>query len=202
MLVVGLTGNIASGKSSVARLLTARGVPLIDADLLARAVVAPGTPALDAIVARWGRTMLAPDGSLDRSALRSVVFRDAAERAALDGIVHPAVGAARNVRLAELEAGGAPIVVCDIPLLFETGLDADCDLIILVDAPEAERLARLMRDRHLSEADARAMIAAQLPAEEKRPFADYVIENSGTPEELADRVHDVWNAIESGLRIP
>jgi dephospho-CoA kinase len=196
MLVVGLTGNIASGKSSVARLLTARGVPLIDADLLARAAVAPGTPRA------VSRTMLAPDGTLDRSALRAVVFHDASERAALDAIVHPAVGEGRNARLAELEAGGAPIVVCDIPLLFETGLDADCDLIILVDAPEPERLARLMRDRHLAEPDARAMIAAQLPAAGKRPFADYVIENSGTPDELARRVHEVWSAIESGLRIP
>jgi dephospho-CoA kinase len=202
MLVVGLTGNIASGKSSVARLLTARGVPLIDADLLARAAVAPGTPALDAIVARWGRTVLAPDGTLDRPALRSVVFRDAAERAALDAIVHPAVGAGRNARLAKLEAAGAPIVVCDIPLLFETGLDAECDVIMLVDAPEAVRLSRLMRDRQLTEPDARAMIAAQLPAEQKRPFADYVIENAGSPDELASRVREVWSAIESGLRIP
>ena len=202
MLVVGLTGNIASGKSSVARLLTARGVPLIDADRLARDAVAPGTPALDAIVARWGRAMLAPDGSLDRAALRAVVFRDTGERAALDAIVHPAVGAGRNERLAALEAAGAPVVVCDIPLLFETGLDAECDLIILVDAPEPVRLARLMHDRHLTEADGRAMIAAQRPAEEKRPFADYIVENSGTPEALAGRVHDVWTAIESGLRFP
>jgi dephospho-CoA kinase len=202
MLVVGLTGNIASGKSSVARLLTARGVPVIDADLLARAAVAPGTPQLAAIVARWGPGMLAPDGSLDRAALRSVIFRDAGERAALDAIVHPSVGAGRNAWLAELEAGGAPIVVCDIPLLFETGLDGECDVIILVDAPATERLARLMRDRHLSEVDAHAMIAAQMPAEQKRPFADYLIENTGSPNELARRVDEVWSAIESGLRIP
>jgi dephospho-CoA kinase len=202
MLVVGLTGNIASGKSSVARLLTARGVPVIDADALAREAVAPGTPALQAIVARWGPSMLAADGTLDRPALRAVVFRDAAEREALDAIVHPAVGAARNVRLAALEAAGAPIVVCDIPLLFETGLDRECDLIIVVDAPEEERLARLRRDRHLTDDEARAMIAAQMPASEKRPFADYVIANVGSTDALAQRVHEVWDAIESGLRNP
>jgi len=202
MLVVGLTGNIASGKSSVARLLTARGVPVIDADALAREAVAPGTPALQAIVARWGPSMLAADGTLDRPALRAVVFRDAAEREALDAIVHPAVGAARNVRLAALEAAGAPIGVCDIPLLFETGLDRECDLIIVVDAPEEERLARLRRDRHLTDDEARAMIAAQMPASEKRPFADYVIANVGSTDALAQRVHEVWDAIESGLRNP
>jgi dephospho-CoA kinase len=201
MIVVGLTGNIASGKSSVAHLLTARGVPVIDADVLAHEAVAPGTPALEAIVRRWGPGMRAPDGTLDRAALRTVVFRDTAERAALNVIVHPAVGALRAARLAALEASGASVVVCDIPLLFETGLDAECDIIILVDAPEPERLARLMRDRQLSESDARAMIAAQMPAEQKRPRADWVIENVGTPEALKQRVREVWSAVESGLRI-
>lgn len=199
MLVVGLTGNIASGKSTVSRLLTARGVPLIDADVLARDAVAPGSPALAAIIARWGARMLNADGTLDRPALRSVVFHDAAERAALDEIVHPAIGEGRNARLAELEANGAPIVVCDIPLLFETGLDAECDVIVLVDAPEAVRLARLRHDRGLAENEAREMIAAQMPAEQKRPFADYVIENAGTEAELAARVDEVWGAI-LGLR--
>jgi dephospho-CoA kinase len=201
MIVVGLTGNIASGKSSVAHLLTARGVPVIDADVLAHEAVAPGTPALEAIVRRWGPGMRAPDGTLDRAALRTVVFRDTAERAALNVIVHPAVGALRAARLAALEASGASVVVCDIPLLFETGLDAECDIIILIDAPEPERLARLMRDRQLSESDARAMIAAQMPAEQKRPRADWVIENVGTPEALKQRVREVWSAVESGLRI-
>ncbi len=195
MLVVGLTGNIASGKSTVSRLLTARGVPLIDADVLAREAVAPGSPALAAIIARWGARMLNADGTLDRPALRSVVFHDAAERAALDAIVHPAIGEGRNARLAELEANGAPIVVCDIPLLFETGLDAECDVIVLVDAPEAVRLARLRHDRGLAEDEAREMIASQMPAEQKRPFADYVIENAGTEAELAARVDEVWGAI-------
>lgn len=202
MIVVGLTGNIASGKSSVARLLASRGVPVIDADALAREAVAPSTAGLSAIVARWGTRMLNADGSLNRGALRAVVFRDATERAALEAIVHPAVGARRNERLADLEAGGATIVVCDIPLLFETGLEAACDLVILVDAPEPVRLARLMRDRQLAEGDALAMIAAQMPTEQKRPKADYVIENVGTPDELAVRVDEVWSTIESGLRIP
>src|SRR5579871_3980776 len=134
MLVVGLTGNIGSGKTTVSRLLEVRGVPVIDADVLAREAVAPRSAALAAIVHRWGDGMLASDGSLDRAALRRIVFASAPERAALDAIVHPAVKARRDALLAEARARGDRVVVCDIPLLFEAGLTGDVDLIVLVDA--------------------------------------------------------------------
>jgi len=195
MLIVGLTGNIAAGKSAVAARLAAHGVPIIDADLLAREAVAPGSAALAAIAARFGHRMLAPDGSLDRAALRHVVFRDAGARDALNAIVHPEVARLRAAAVARLRESGAPLVICDIPLLFETGLDREMDRIILVDAPVEVRRERLMRDRGLSAADAHAMIAAQLPAERKREHADYLIENDGTRDALDAQVDAVWTAL-------
>jgi dephospho-CoA kinase len=195
MLVVGLTGNIGSGKSTVARALEARGVPLIDADLLAREAVAPDSPALAGIVTRFGAQVLAAGGALDRAALRRIVFANAAERAALDAIVHPAVKARRDALLAEQRERGARVVVCDIPLLFETGLDHDVDVIILVDAPREQRLARIERDRGLTRDEALAMIDAQQPAEEKRARSDYVIDNDGTIEELQSRIDQTWKTL-------
>lgn len=195
MLVVGLTGNIGSGKSTVARSLEARGVPLIDADLLAREAVAPGSAALAAIVARFGGHVLSAGGALDRATLRKIVFANAAERAALDSIVHPAVKARRDALLAAQRERGARVVVCDIPLLFETGLDSDVDVIILVDAPREQRLARIERDRRLTRDDALAMIDAQQPAEGKRARSDYVIDNDSTIEALNTRVEATWNRL-------
>jgi dephospho-CoA kinase len=195
MLVIGLTGNIAAGKSAVAARLAAHGAPLVDADVLAREAVAPGTPALAAIAGRFGPGVLAADGTLDRAALRAIVFRDAARRAALNAIVHPEVARLREAVLARHRAAGAPLVVCDIPLLFETGLDAEMDRIILVDAPVATRRERLIRDRGLAAAEADAMIAAQLPAADKRHRADFVIDNDGTRAELDAKVDAVWTAL-------
>jgi len=195
MLIVGLTGNIAAGKSAVAARLAAHGAPIIDADLLAREAVAPGSAALAAIAARFGPQILAPDGALDRAALRQVVFRDATAREALNAIVHPEVARRRAAAVARLRESGATIVVCDIPLLFETGLEGEMDRIILVDAPVAVRRERLMHDRGLSAADADAMIAAQMPAEQKRARAHYVIENDGTREALDAQVDAVWTAL-------
>lgn len=197
MLIVGLTGNIAAGKSAVAARLAAHGVPIVDADLLAREAVAPGSPALAAIAARFGASMLRPDGTLDRAALRQLVFRDDAARAALDAIVHPEVARLRAAAVERLRAAGATLVVCDIPLLFETGLDRDMDLIVLVDAPADVRRERLLRDRGLSAADADAMIAAQMPAERKRPLAHYVIENDGSRDALDAQVDAVWTALQA-----
>lgn len=196
MLVVGLTGNIGSGKSTVAQLLVARGIPVIDADVLARAATAPGSPALAAIVARWGAGMRAADGTLDRAALRQIVFRDAAQRAALDAIVHPDVEAQRNALLAAARARGDRVQVCDIPLLFEVGLADQMDVILLIDAPRGLRLERLTRDRGLGRSEALAMIDAQWPAEKKRSRADYVIDNDGTLDALRTRVDETWRAIE------
>lgn len=196
MLVVGLTGNIASGKSTVARLLVARGVPVIDADVLAREATAPGSPALAAIVARWGPGVRAPDGSLDRAALRHIVFSRRDERTALDAIVHPAVEARRVALLAAARARGDRVQVCDIPLLFEAGLTDRVDVIVLVDAPRELRLDRLVRDRGLTRDDANAMIDAQMPSHEKRARSHYVIDNDATLEVLRTRVDETWRALE------
>lgn len=195
MLVVGLTGNIAAGKSAVAARLAAHGVPIIDADRLAREAVAPGSPALDRIVARWGRSILSADGTLDRAALRRIVFADAAERAALDAIVHPEVARLRGSAMDALRARGAPLVVADIPLLFEAQLTGTVDRIVLVDAPVAVRRERLVRDRGLTPEEADAMIAAQLPAAPKRRAAHHVIDNAGTRAELDARVDAVYDAL-------
>jgi len=184
MRVIGLTGNIAAGKSTVAAGLAAAGLPVIDADTLAREVVAPGTPALAAIVARWGPTILAADGTLDRAALRRRILADPADRTALEAITHPAIAARRAARTAELAATGAPVVICDIPLLFEAQLEDTVDEIVLVDAPVAVRRARLIHDRGLAPSEADALIAAQMPAERKRAHADVVIDNAGSRADL------------------
>ncbi len=197
MLIVGLTGNIAAGKSAVAARLAAHGVPIVDADRLARDAVAPGSPALARIVARWGTAILGADGALDRAALRRIVFADPAERRALDAIVHPEVARAREEAVAALRARGERLVVCDIPLLFEAGLDTTVDRVVLVDAPVAQRRERLVRDRGLPPDEADAMIAAQLPPDGKRARAHHIIENAGTRAELdaaVDALHDVLRA--------
>ncbi len=196
MLVVGLTGNIASGKSTVARLLSERGATIIDADVLARRTVDTGTPAHAAIVARWGQAVVAADGTVDREALRRIVFGTPSELEALNDIVHPHVRAMRDELIEQARARGDQIVVCDIPLLFERGLVNDFDRIVLVDAPREVRLERLVRDRKLSHADAMEMIAAQMPSELKRARANYVIENASTLQALAGRVEEIWSALQ------
>lgn len=195
MLVVGLTGNIASGKSTVAQLLVQHGARLIDADLLARRAVEVGSPGLKRITERWGSGVLNADGSLDRSALRRIVFGNRAEREALNAIVHPEVERLRQHDLARARVDGVRVAVCDIPLLFEAALESTVDRIVLVDAPADVRLARLTSDRHLSRQEAESMMAAQLPAESKRSRAHYVIANDGTLEELRDRVAAIWVAL-------
>ncbi|HZF68595.1 MAG TPA: dephospho-CoA kinase [Gemmatirosa sp.] len=201
MLLVGLTGNIASGKSTVARLLAERGATIVDADVLARDAVRPGTAGLDAIVARWGAEVLSPDGTLDRAALRGRVFHEPYELEALNAIVHPAVGRLRDAEVAAAQARGDRVVVCDIPLLFERDLAGEFDLIVLVDAPREVRLARLMHERGLSEAEASAMIAAQMPAELKEARSDVVIDNAGPRGALDARVDALWaELVERGER--
>lgn len=197
MLLVGLTGNIASGKSTVARLFAEYGATVIDADVLARDAVEPGTRALQKIRERWGYDILAPDGSLDRTALRHEVFADPEELEALNAIVHPEVERMRREAIEAARLRGDRIVVCDIPLLFEKGLAEHFDRLVLVDAPRAMRLDRLQRERNLPTAEAMAMIAAQMPAELKRARADIVIDNDGTLEALAARAAEVWNVIDA-----
>ena len=195
MLLIGLTGNIASGKSTVARLLSERGATIIDADVLARRVVEPGMPAFDEIVRRWGRQVIAPDGSLDRDALRRLVFSQHEQLEELNEIVHPEVAAYRDRLVEEARQRGDRLVVQDIPLLFERGIVDQFDRIVLVDAPRPVRLERLVRDRGLHEAEAMDMIAAQMPAELKRARSDFVIDNDGSLADLEARVDDVWREL-------
>ena len=147
MLNVGLTGNVASGKSRVAALWAQRGVPVVSADDLSRTAVAPGSPGLEEVRQAFGPGVLAGDGTLDRGALRRIVFDDDQARARLEAILHPRIRALREEWLARRRAEGEALVVSEIPLLYETGLDADVDVTVLVDAPAAERLRRMMEDR-------------------------------------------------------
>src|SRR4051812_45893134 len=195
MLLVGLTGNIASGKSTVSQLLSEHGATIIDADVLARRAVERGTKAFDAIVRRWGTSVLAPDGHLDRAALRRVVFGNPKELEALNEIVHPEVERLRTLRIDEARARGDRVVVCDIPLLFEKKMVERFERLVLVDAPRPLRLERLVLDRGLRETEAMDMIAAQMPAELKRARADFVIDNSGTLTALENRVSEIWAAL-------
>ena len=198
MLRVGLTGNIASGKSEVARLFARHGATVIDADVLARTAVERGRPAYRDIAARWGSKVLLPDESIDREALRTLVFTDPEARAALNAIVHPRVEAMRAVLLDEARQRGDAIVICDIPLLFETGMEKDFDQIVLVDAPEPVRLARLTHTRGLAVDEARRMMAAQMPAAQKRAKANHIIDTDGSLEALARRTDQVWRDITGG----
>lgn len=190
MLKVGLTGGIGAGKSEVSRLLVECGAVLIDADRIAREVVAPGTAGLAAVVAAFGEDVLAPDGSLDRPKLGSVVFSDPEKLAALNAIVHPLVGA----RSRELESAAAEdaVVVHDVPLLAENGLAPLYDVVVVVDASPATQLDRLVRLRGMTEQDAHARMAAQAAREKRLEIADIVIDNDVPLEQLERRVRDVW----------
>jgi dephospho-CoA kinase len=186
---VGLTGGIASGKTMVADALARRGAVVIDADVLAREVVAPGTPGLAAVVERFGPAVLA-DGRLDRTRLGAIVFADPQARRDLEAIVHPAVRA----RAAELEQVAAPdaVVVHVIPLLVETGQADDFDRVVVVDADPETQVARLQVRSGLSEEDARARLAAQASRAERRAAADVVLDNQGTIADLEDQVDRLW----------
>jgi len=196
MLLIGLTGNIASGKSEVARMLAQRGATLIDADVLAREAVRPETQALKDIIKRWGKDVLKKDGSLDRAALRQIVFADQDELDALNRIVHPGVTRLRDREIARAKERGDQIVVCVIPLLFERNLVEEFDAIVLVDAPRPLRLERMVAARGIEETDAMNMIASQMPAELKRARADFVIENTGSLEDLEHDVDALWSSLQ------
>ncbi|MER5440288.1 dephospho-CoA kinase [Streptomyces sp. NPDC002790] len=193
MLKVGLTGGIGAGKSEVSRLLVERGAVLIDADKIAREVVEPGTEGLAAVVEAFGDGVLAPDGSLDRPKLGSVVFADSDKLATLNKIVHPLVG----TRSAELEAIAGPdsVVVHDVPLLAENGLAPLYDLVIVIDVSPATQLDRLTRLRGMSEEDARARMSAQATREKRLEIADIVIDNDVPLERLRERVDEVWTEL-------
>ena len=193
VILIGLTGNIASGKTEVARIFADLGATVIDADELARDVVMSGTPALKAIAARWGARVLNPDGTLNRGALRSIVFSDAKEREALNAIVHPEVKRLRDLLVEEARVRGDKVVVAAVPLLYEAGLEKDFDRVILVDAPDDVRLSRLVNRRGLSTVEAQRMMNAQQPASTKRKHAHVVIENQNDLKALRRAVERVWH---------
>ncbi|MEU6232331.1 dephospho-CoA kinase [Kitasatospora sp. NPDC047058] len=193
MLKIGLTGGIGAGKSEVSRLLAAHGAVIVDSDVIAREVVAPGTDGLKAVVAEFGPQVLRADGSLDRPALGAIVFADPGRLAALNAIVHPLVRA----RSAELEEAAAPdaVVVHDVPLLAENGLAPLYDLVVVVDAEDGVRIDRLVRLRGMAEEEARARMAAQAARADRLAIADVVIDNSGPLERLAPKVAEVWEQL-------
>lgn len=196
MLRVGLTGGIGSGKSTVARLLASAGATVVDADAVAREVVAPGTEGLAEVVAEFGESVLSDDGSLDRPALGRLVFGDDEARARLNAIVHPRVGERTSelVREAE-ESDPAGVVVHDIPLLVENGLAAAFDTVVVVDVDPEIAVRRLVDSRDMSEADARSRIAAQAHRSQRRAVADHVIVNEDSVAALEEQVAALWQRL-------
>ena len=195
MTRVGLTGGVASGKSTVSAILAELGAVVIDADLLAREVVAPGTEGLAAVVEEFGADVLGADGGLDRPRLGALVFGDPERRRALEAIIHPRVRA----RAAEIEAAAPAdaVVVHDIPLLAETGQAASFEAVVVVDVPVEVQVDRMVRIRGMSEAGARARIRAQADRDARLAIATYVVENTGDLDELRARVEEVYRTIES-----
>ena len=193
MKLVGLTGGIGAGKSTVSARLAARGAVIVDADALVRDLQARGTPVFEAIVERFGPGVVGPDGELDRSALAAVVFGDPEALEDLNGLVHPAVGAEILRRVAEHE-GTDHVLVLDVPLLVESGRYRASGVIV-VDAPPEVAVERLVRDRGMTEEEARARMARQASREERLAKADFVIDNSGSREALAAAVDRAWTWI-------
>lgn len=193
--VVGLTGGIACGKSTVAAQLAELGVPIVDADALAREVVAPGTPGLAAIVERFGSDVLLADGSLDRKKLGERVFSDPDARRALNAITHPRIAAAGMEKLRALADHPAPYRVYEAALLVENGMAKAFAALVVVTVDEATQLARLMARDGSTESEARARIASQLPLAKKVEVADHVIDNSGTPEATRAKVRALHDAL-------
>lgn len=200
MLRVGLTGGIGAGKSEVSRRLAAQGAVVIDADAVAREVVAPGTPGLAEVSAAFGPEVLSPDGSLDRTLLGEVVFADAAARGKLNAIIHPRVAQ----RMAELEqaAGQGAIVVHDVPLITENGLASSYDIVVVVDVPPRIQLERLTRHRALTREQAKARIAAQASRDQRLAVAGIVIDNSGSLAELDRQVGELWAELRRHANAP
>ncbi|MGZ3405829.1 MAG: dephospho-CoA kinase [Polyangia bacterium] len=195
MRVIGLTGGIASGKSTAARTLADLGARIVDADQVARDVVAPGQPALAEIARSFGKEMLQPDGTLDRKRLGAVIFADADKRRALNAITHPRIAAETQARLAQLRAEGVPVAVYEAALLVENGIHHGLDGLIVVACDEATQLARLMGRDGYVEADARARIAAQAPMADKIAAATWVVDTSGPLADTKKQLARVWEEI-------
>ncbi|MCT2194079.1 dephospho-CoA kinase [Paenibacillus sp. MB22_1] len=196
---IGLTGGIATGKSTVSRLLAERGAAIIDADVIAREIMEPGHPVLAAVSERFGPGVLHPDGTLNRKKLGEIVFSNPEERKALEALTHPAIRAEMKRRMEELEAADPHrLVVADIPLLYESGLDPLYDQIMVVYVPREVQLTRLMLRDGLSKEAAEQRISAQMDIEIKKERADILIDNSGGLEETKRQIDDFWR--DQGLR--
>lgn len=195
LLVVGLTGGIGSGKSTVARMLAARGATVIDTDAIAREVVEPGQPAYAAVVDRFGPSVVGTNGRLDRAALADVAFADPQARADLNAIVHPAVAGVVREGVAAARAAGAQMVVLEVPLLVEAGWDDMVGSVVVVDCPEDVAVRRLVEQRGMSEADVRRRMAAQVPRATRLAKADIVLDNSGSLDDLTRQVEAMWERL-------
>jgi len=194
-VIIGMTGGIASGKSTVARAFEALGAPWVDADDVAREVVEPGEPALAEIAARYARDagpgVLNEDGTLNRRALRKIVFADPAERRWLESVTHPRIRARLTEHLARLQASGAPYVLLVSPLLFESGQSEMADRCLVIDVPETLQIERTAARDDVDEAQARAIVTAQMPRAERLARADDVLDNSGSQEAMRRRVAEL-----------
>ena len=195
VLILGVTGNIACGKSSVVALLERKGAAVLSADQLAREVVAPGTALLQQLVQTFGTRILASDGRLDREILARLVFAEAGARQRLNALMHPAIGQLAEKRLAELSATGVPLIVYEAPLLFEAGAEKRVDRVLVVTIDSSEQLRRLVLRDGLEADEARRRMAAQMAQEEKVARADYLIDNSGSPVELEAKVDQLWKRL-------
>jgi dephospho-CoA kinase len=202
--LIGLTGGIATGKSSLARALRALGAPVIDADELARQAVARGTPALARIAEAFGTRVIGPDGELDRKRMAARAFSDPEARARLEAIVHPAVREAVRRETVRLAAAGCDLAFYDVPLLYEVGLDREVDAVVVVWAPRGAQLARLRARDGVGPAEAEARLAAQLPVDEKAARADFVVDNGGDPAALPGKAAALLGDLQRGLgrRLP
>lgn len=204
MRVVGLTGGIATGKTTFAAALRTLGVPVVDADVLARQVVEPGKPALEAIVRTFGRDVVAADGTLDRKKLGQKIFADPLSRRKLEAITHPAIREAMIAETIRLDAAGHDLAFYDAPLLFEVGLDQAMDSVVVVYAPRSAQVARLAAREGSSEADAQARLAAQWPIDEKAARADFVVDNTGGVGDLTGKAERLLADLRrgAGRRLP
>ncbi|GAB2499515.1 dephospho-CoA kinase [Nocardiopsis aegyptia] len=195
MLKVGLTGGIGSGKSAVSAALAGHGAVIVDADAIAREVVEPGTPGLAAVVAEFGEEVLTPDGRLDRARLGEIVFADQDRLARLNAIVHPLVGERSAELMERAVESGADVVVYDVPLLVENDLGALYDVVVVVDAPDEVRVERVASDRGMPREQVWARIRNQADRDTRLAAADLVVDNSGTREQLRERVAELWRAL-------
>lgn len=195
MLRVALTGNVGAGKTEVGRLFEDWGARVVDTDVVAREVVQPGSPALARIREIWGEQVIADDGGLDRAVMRRLVFADPGARRDLEMILHPTILARVRVLMDHAEAEGAEVFVAVVPLLYETGLDAEFDYVVLVDSPLDQRIQRIVGNRDVSEEEARRIAAAQMPAADKRRLADLVIENDSDLGALEGRARAAWETV-------